>query len=124
VRYRTLSGGIGRSPSPTNSDYLDDDDDDFDEEMTTVKTTIFNGKPKTTIDQSNASCTNNVSSKASRPTSHLTKASKLISYQQKASVHNVRRQKSHHKSFPFSHTLFVYIKNNFLNSSFKHTAAM
>lgn len=92
MRYRTLSGGIGRSPSPTNSDYLDDDDDDVDDELT-ANTAILNGKPKTTtIDQSsNASCTNNTTSKASRPMSHLTKASKLISYQQKASVHNVRR---------------------------------
>jgi hypothetical protein len=67
----------------------DDDDDDVDDELT-ANTAILNGKPKTTIDQTNASCTNNVSSKATRPTSHLTKASKLISYQQKASVHNVR----------------------------------
>lgn len=109
MRYRTLSGGIGRSPSPTNSDYLDDDDDDVDDELT-ANTAILNGKPKPSIDLSNAStCTNNsVSSKTSRPMSHLTKASK-ISYQQKASVHNVRifvgeTLTSHHKSFSYTKT--------------------
>lgn len=89
VRYRTLSGGIGRTPSPTHSsDYVDDDDeDDLDDDITT-NTTILNGITNATIDSSNVTSTNNLKPKRSNHSLSLAKAS-TISYQ-KASVHNVR----------------------------------
>lgn len=87
VRYRTLSGGIGRSPSPTHSsDYVDDEEDDIDDDITT-NTAILNGITNATIDSPNVSSTNNLKSKRSNHSSSLAKAS-TISYQ-KASVHNV-----------------------------------
>jgi hypothetical protein len=88
VRYRTLSGGIGRTPSPTHSsDYVDDDEDDFDDDITT-NTAILNGITNATIDSSNVTSTNILKPKRSNHSSSLAKAS-TISYQ-KASVHNVR----------------------------------
>lgn len=87
VRYRTLSGGIGRSPSPTHSsDYVDDEEDDIDDDITT-NTAILNGITNATIDSPNVSSTNNLKSKRNNHSSSLAKAS-TISYQ-KASVHNV-----------------------------------
>jgi hypothetical protein len=88
VRYRTLSGGIGRTPSPTHSsDYVDDEEDDIDDEIT-MKTAILNGITNATIDSPNVPSTSNFKPKRSSHSSSLAKAS-TISYQ-KASVHNVR----------------------------------
>lgn len=101
TRYRTLSGGIGNSPSPTHSsDYVDDDDDDDD---LTTNTAVHNGLTNSSIVGSaanGASCgaagatsanimmTNNLKSKRNNLSSHLHKASSTISYQ-KATVHYV-----------------------------------
>ena len=57
TRYRTLSGGIGNSPSPTHSsDYVDDDDDEDD---LTTNTAVLNGLTNSSIvgnSTSNGSC--------------------------------------------------------------------
>ncbi|CAG9807628.1 unnamed protein product [Chironomus riparius] len=100
TRYRTLSGGIGNSPSPTHSsDYVDDDDDDEDD--LTTNTAVLNGLTNSSIvgnSTSNGSCgtagststnvmmTNNLKSKRNNLSSHLHKTSSTISYQ-KATVH-------------------------------------
>lgn len=89
VRYRTLSGGIGRTPSPTHSsDYVDDEEDDIDDDITT-NTAILNGITNAIIDSPNVTSTNNLKPKRSNHSSSSAKAS-TISYQ-KASVHNVRQ---------------------------------
>jgi len=101
TRYRTLSGGIGNSPSPTHSsDYVDDDDDEDD---LTTNTAVLNGLTNSSIvgnSTSNGSCgtagstssnvmmTNNLKSKRNNLSSHLHKTSSTISYQ-KATVHYV-----------------------------------
>lgn len=90
ARYRTLSGGIGGSPTPTHSsDYVDDEDDDNDE--MTDNTAVLNGIASSSADCTNASTSTNVTkhlkAKQSNHSSHSSKAS-TISYQ-KASVHYV-----------------------------------
>lgn len=84
ARYRTLSGGIGESPSPTHSsDYVDDEDDDL-----TTKTAVLNGLEGSIADTSNAAGSSNIAGNIkSKRNNHSTKAS-AISYQ-KATVHYV-----------------------------------
>ena len=87
AHYRTLSGGIGTSHTPThsNSDYVDDDDDD---DMT-ENTAVLNGITNTSADSANASASGNITKHMKlKQNNHSSKAS-TISYQ-KASVHYVK----------------------------------
>lgn len=90
ARYRTLSGGIGESPSPTHSsDYVDDDDDDDD---LTTKTAVLNGLDNKSVEATTATNVtggNLASNLKSKRSNHQAKAS-AISYQ-KATVHYVSR---------------------------------
>ena len=95
ARYRTLSGGIGGSPSPTHSsDYVNDDDDDDDDGINASinNQSIHNGMTNSSTNSTiatNASTatTNNNNNKPKRNnlSSNLHKAS-AISHQ-KATVH-------------------------------------
>lgn len=90
ARYRTLSGGIGGSPTPTHSsDYVDDEEDDNDD--MTDKTAVLNGASSSPAECSNAaaggSIAKHLKAKQNNHVSHSSKAS-TISYQ-KASVHYV-----------------------------------
>lgn len=90
ARYRTLSGGIGGSPTPTHSsDYVDDDEDDNDD--MTDKTAVLNGASSSPAECSTALAGSGVAkhlkAKQNNHVSHSSKAS-TISYQ-KASVHYV-----------------------------------
>lgn len=91
ARYRTLSGGIGGSPSPTHSsDYVDDDDEDDEDDLTT-NTAVLNGlansATNSTIATSVTSASNIMKPKRNSLASHLHKSS-TISHQ-KATVHFV-----------------------------------
>lgn len=81
VRYRTLSGGIGESPSSTHmSDYANEDEFDL-----TNCPSMLNGMNTPTTCKTNAS--HIMKPKQNNHLPHLTKTS-TMSYQ-KATVHNV-----------------------------------
>lgn len=119
-RYRTLSGGIGNSPSPTHSsDYVDDDDEDDEDDDLTTNTAVHNGLSSSVNILGNGSVigigsgglgqqvvvsgtatstnvANNLKSKRANLASHLHKTSSAVSYQ-KATVHYV--SKAHFRLF-------------------------
>lgn len=117
-RYRTLSGGIGNSPSPTHSsdDYVDDDEDEDD---LTTNTAVLNGLTSSSANiignggqqvgvmlsgvgstSTNTNVANNLKSKRGN-SSHLHKTSSAISYQ-KATVHYVSKLSEKGKIFAFN----------------------
>ena len=80
ARYRTLSGGIGESPSPTHSsDYVDDED-------LTTTTAVHNGMPNSATNSTIA--TSVTSGNNIKPKRNNTHKSGSISHL-KATVHYV-----------------------------------